>query len=135
MLILSWGFRYFLRKRGQQEKGALILIQGIEAPLDNYIRCWRNFHKKPVFFCFLFFGDKERTALKTPLLLNSFDLPSCGSEFLIEKRIQRNAVLIYLETGRALEVILTCGEGQMTYLGGLGCRRKLCELVLSKTST
>ena len=88
LLILTWGLRNYLQKRGQQNKGAWIF----EVPTANSIRDWGKFHAKPVCFFIIFIGDKKELSFKKlswlviltsnfmPWLLDSFDLPNYGSE-------------------------------------------------------
>lgn len=59
-----------MEKRWKQDKGALILKLGIEAPSELYYLGFRRFQADPV----CFFSDKNRVAIKSSLDLHIFAL-------------------------------------------------------------
>lgn len=105
LLILPQGLRYSLQKRGQHDKGALILKQRFKAAVTDFYWWLRKISCR---FCLLFcyvFGDIKRNPFKSSvdlhlhsfILTEFFDLLSCCSKW--RERYKPRPLLICLKAG------------------------------------
>lgn len=76
--ILAWGLRYSLKKRKQQNKCALILKDGAEAPVANFVLGFKENFMQSLLASLLFLLLKKRIVFKS-----SLDLSLDFSAFLI----------------------------------------------------